>query len=220
MLTLPNFRNWIDSLLDFLLPESKEEKILRSITPEQFMSEAQKALPISINDAQALFSYQAPLVKSAIWLLKYRNSRKAAELLGEVMANFLEEWLCDLKTFENFSSPQIVPVPMSATRQMERGQNHTEVLCDQIMLHLPIGIANLDKSALRKIRDTESQAKTKNKTARLKNLSRCFEASAMVRGQNIILIDDVLTTGATATECRKTLLKAGAKKVMVLTAAH
>jgi predicted amidophosphoribosyltransferase len=74
---------------------------------------------------------------------------------------------------------------------------------------------------LSKIRETPHQAKLKNKTDRLKNLKGSFKANAgLVKGRNIILIDDVITTGTTMREAAKTLREAGAKKVIGFAIAH
>ncbi|PIQ68235.1 MAG: hypothetical protein COV91_05240 [Candidatus Taylorbacteria bacterium CG11_big_fil_rev_8_21_14_0_20_46_11] len=75
-------------------------------------------------------------------------------------------------------------------------------------------------SVLRKVKDTPSQTKSRNKKERMKNLAGCFEASIEVSGRNVILIDDVATTGATLLEARRALRKSGARKVIAFTIAH
>lgn len=207
--------------LDFILPKSKRAKELDLLTPEKFLEKIKNANPISVVDARALFSYKDPLVKDTIWLLKYQKNRRAAEILGEILGNITAEWLDDLKNFENFNNPLLVPVPMGKSRLKERGKNHCESLCEEMIKAVPIGLINYEPNALSKIRETGSQAKTKNRLERLKNLSDSFSANQhIVQNRNILLIDDVITTGATIEEARKTLLKAGAKKVIALTVAH
>ncbi|KKU76429.1 MAG: hypothetical protein UY03_C0035G0001, partial [Parcubacteria group bacterium GW2011_GWA2_47_64] len=72
-----------------------------------------------------------------------------------------------------------------------------------------------------KCKDTGSQTKMDTRKKRLENLKGCFVADGKaVEGRNIILIDDVATTGATLVEARKTLLRAGARKVIAFTVAH
>ena len=75
--------------------------------------------------------------------------------------------------------------------------------------------------ALQKTKDTESQTKQDTRAKRLENLKGCFVADGnIVKGRNIILIDDVATTGATLEEARRTLRRAGARKVIAFTVAH
>ena len=75
---------------------------------------------------------------------------------------------------------------------------------------------------LKKIKETEHQARLKDRSVRLKNLLGTFEIvdRDLVRGRNIILVDDVTTTGATLSEAKKVLRAAGARKVIAVTIAH
>jgi predicted amidophosphoribosyltransferase len=80
----------------------------------------------------------------------------------------------------------------------------------------------LEKSALIKPQDTEHQARIENRRERMKNIIGSFKVldTNSVIGSNIILIDDILTTGATLSEAKKTLKQAGARKVIAFTVAH
>ena len=79
-----------------------------------------------------------------------------------------------------------------------------------------------DFNALEKIRHTAPQSSIKNRALRLQNLSGCFSIPhpEKVRGKNIILIDDVTTTGSTLAEARSVLLSAGARSVHAIAIAH
>ncbi|HEY9584400.1 MAG TPA: phosphoribosyltransferase family protein [Candidatus Paceibacterota bacterium] len=208
-------------LIDFLIPREKSEKALAEMTAERFLSKAKSSLPFNVSNAKALFSYKDRLVKDAIWLLKYRQNRKAAEILGTLLGNVAAEWLEDLATFENFNNPLLVPIPMGKIRRAERGSNHCEALCEEMLKAMPLETVTYAPLALSKIRETASQARTKNRAERLKNLSGSFNANPkIVRGRNILLIDDVITTGATIDEARRTLQASGASKIYCLTIAH
>lgn len=214
-------KEWTLWLLDFLVPSSKRAKEIAAITPEEFLDKVKSAPPLLIPKTKVLFSYKDPLVKDTIWLLKYRRNKRAGEILGALLANITLEWLGDLELFENFVNPLLIPVPMGKDRLKERLKNHTETLCEEMMRVMPIGVVTYETEALSKIKETKNQSHTKNRAERLRNLSRSFSAdSKIVRDRNIILIDDVITTGATAEEIRKTLLNAGARSVIALAIAH
>ncbi|KKS56700.1 MAG: Competence protein F, partial [Candidatus Nomurabacteria bacterium GW2011_GWF1_42_40] len=80
----------------------------------------------------------------------------------------------------------------------------------------------LEKDILIKPKDTKHQAHIENRSERLKNIIGSFTVknSEIIKGRNIILIDDILTTGATLSEARKVLKRAGARKVIAFTVAH
>jgi len=80
----------------------------------------------------------------------------------------------------------------------------------------------LEKDTLIKPKDTKHQAHIENRSERLKNIIGSFAVKnpEAIKGKNIILIDDILTTGATLTEARKILKYSGARKVVAFTVAH
>jgi ComF family protein len=112
----------------------------------------------------------------------------------------------------------VMPVPLHPSRLRTREFNQSLLLADQIARHLnrPVSPANL-------LRITATQPQTTlSRQARLRNLSRAFAArnSHEIADQRIFLIDDVFTTGTTVNECVKTLKKAGAASVTILTLAR
>lgn len=173
-----------------------------------------------------LFDYRHPPIKKAIWLLKYKGKKSLAKDFAEVLyGNILQE-LADLAIMENFKESILIPIPIDKTRKRERGFNQSELLCD-ILIKLD-GNTNfkLHKNILIKVKDTGHQARIENRNERLKNIIGSFEINPKIntaetlKGQNIILIDDVTTTGATLGEARKILKEAGARKVIAFTIAH
>lgn len=125
---------------------------------------------------------------------------------------------------EDLRSWALVPVPLHTVRQLRRGFNQSWEICRQ--LSRQTGIPALQ--ALRRQRRTETQVK-KTRSARLENLRHAFalrrrfpwQSRLTLKGAKILLVDDVLTTGATAHECAKVLKRqGGAEKVVVITAAR
>jgi competence protein ComFC len=131
------------------------------------------------------------------------------------------EELSELSIMENFQKPIFIPIPLSSSRLRERGFNQAELLCREI-LNQNINLGILIKNVLIKNKDTLHQAKIRDRSKRLRNLTGSFAIKnpEIIKSRNIILIDDVTTTGATLSEARKVLKKSGAKKVIAFTIAH
>lgn len=110
----------------------------------------------------------------------------------------------------------ILPVPLSKKGLISRGFNQSllisKILSEEI--NIPLFI-----NALIKTKDTMPQIGL-NAKQRMKNVKGAFAANSDIKGLKLLLVDDVMTTGATARECAKTLIKAGAKEVVVITLAR
>lgn len=167
-----------------------------------------------------LYDYRHPPIKKAVWLIKYKGRHKLAGAFAEVIYGRMVEELSELKLMENFTRPILIPVPLSKKRYRERGFNQAELLCEEIMKADKNKYLRLERNILTKKRDTEHQARIRDRNVRLKNLAGSFAAAQSARGKNIILIDDVTTTGATLSEARKVLKSSGARKVIAFTIAH
>lgn len=145
--------------------------------------------------------------------------------LTAALADFAALALADPRLREeDLRSWILVPVPLHTVRQLRRGFNQSWEICRQ--LSRQTGIPALQ--ALRRQRRTETQVK-KTRSARLENLRRAFglrrrlpwQKPLDLKGAKILLVDDVLTTGATAHECAKVLKReGGVEKVVVITAAR
>jgi len=170
----------------------------------------------------ALYDYRHLPIKKAVWLLKYKNKKKIAEIFAESLYGKINEELSDLSIFENFREPILIPIPLSKKRLRERGYNQTELICKELIKLDTEKIFTLEKNVLIKIKETEHQARIRNRNERLKNLIGTFGVinENKIKDRNIILIDDVTTTGSTLNEARKTLKQAGAKKIIAFTLAH
>ncbi|NCN06761.1 MAG: ComF family protein [Candidatus Pacebacteria bacterium] len=149
-------------------------------------------------------------VRTLIHRLKYQGMHETAPLLA------------DLLYFATYIPPIdiIVPVPLHQNRQHQRGYNQSELLANRLTHHLQTPTI----PALLKIADSGQQAKTHSKTERLQNLIGNFvlapEYQASISGKRILILDDVLTTGATLTACGEVLLRANPSEILGLTIAH
>lgn len=169
----------------------------------------------------AVFDYRNPIIRRAIWRFKYNNVRGFAELFGEKL---YEEIVGDLGDSLYLSKNEIfllIPIPLHKKRLRTRGYNQSELIIRAILKNDTENIFERSPKALVRVRETKPQAKSEKRTARFENLRGAFHADPeCVRGKNILLIDDVTTTGATLSEARKTLLSAGARSVRAYAIAH
>lgn len=109
----------------------------------------------------------------------------------------------------------LVPVPISEGSLKQRGFNQTEVLAKEISKHIK---TKVDSKSLIRVKETPSQREL-SREEREKNLLCAFQLkdNSKVKGKNVLLIDDVYTTGSTSKECTRVLLEGGAQRVSVLT---
>ncbi len=124
--------------------------------------------------------------------------------------------------FDSGKETLVVPIPITKNRKRVRGYNQSALLARAFVENLGEKEFKYGGDIIEKIRDTIAQAKIRNRTERLKNLQGAYKikSNAIVKGKNIILIDDVSTTGATLKEARRVLREAGARNVIALVVAH
>ncbi len=169
----------------------------------------------------SMYDYRDPIIKKTIWFLKYRGKKSLAKIFASAMYYQYMEELSELSIIYDFKNPTLIPIPLSKKRYMERGFNQSELLCKELLILSPTSFV-LEKNVLLKQKDTPHQAHIKDRQTRLKNIIGSFyiKNPKIIKNKNIILIDDVTTTGATLSEAKKILKQAGAKKIIALTIAH
>ncbi len=208
--------------IDFLMPQEARVKELEEMDVTALRERTRRAESVRFNSPKTVsaLSYKDPLVRRAVWELKYRGNRKIAKLLGALLYEEILEILQDETVFANFTDPMLVPIPISESRRRERGFNQSELLAQEIVAH-DATVFEYAPKTLSKIKDTLPQTKTKTKKEREENLAGCFRTDEnAARGRNIILIDDVATTGSTLREAARALSGAGARRVIAFTVAH
>jgi competence protein ComFC len=182
-------------------------------------------LPKAVNDNPHIFSifyYKNATVKKLIRNIKYKGDRNATLQASKVLYDYLLEDVSEKLEMSNFAHPLIIPIPATKHRMKEHGFNQCERIVKYIEKLDNNSFFHFTYNELVKIKENESQAHTKNRIERLNNIKNSFAIKnrEVVHGQNIILIDDVWTTGATLEEARKELLEAGARSVVAYTIAH
>ena len=173
--------------------------------------------PPAFTQAVAFGEFDAEL-RAALHLVKFEGSRSTAEhLLGKHLAQAI------LKLQTAADDLVVVPVPLFTERESKRGFNQAELLARAAVKRLKNqrpGKLTLATNAMQRVVDTRSLFSL-NPTQRRAQLRGAFKVvnAAAVAGREVLLIDDIMTTGATARECSRVLLNAGVAKVWVATVA-
>ncbi|AEY64378.1 putative amidophosphoribosyltransferase [Clostridium sp. BNL1100] len=166
-------------------------------------------LPVGIQnycDGILCVGRYSDFLKEAVRRFKFSNKSSYYRTFGKLLALKIEN------TRQLVSFDIIVPVPLHKSRQKQRGYNQAELMAEQIAktLKIPCG-----KNLLIKSSATKSQSMLK-RTERLLNLEDAFMAvnDGLIANKNILLIDDIVTTGSTVNQCCKALKQAGAERVI------
>lgn len=206
--------DFLSSVFCLIFPKSQKQ-----IRLEAFQHSDWKEMmkPGEYEDVYYFFSYEKKDVRDAVWEIKYRRNKIIADKIIKAACETLLPDISENMLFGNFRDPIVTFIPQAKKRKNERGFNQSKDLAENIALNLGINAEEF----LEKIKETESQTKLK-RSKRLINMKNSFSVlkSKNVEGKNIILVDDVVTTGSTLNEARITLLKAGAKKVLCIALAH
>ena len=165
--------------------------------------------------AVAFGEYEGGL-RDLIHLLKYESVTPVASVLGGMLAHAIEELLPGSRD----SVPLIVPVPLHKSKRGARGFNQAELIARAAVKRLPKQVELADEVLVRQ-RATISQVGL-TREQRIENMRDAFRVRdrKQVRGRFVILVDDVMTTGTTLSECARVLKKAGAERVLAATVAR
>lgn len=156
---------------------------------------------LDVDRHQILYHYTGR-AGQAVRRLKFSRATMLAEPMARLLRDAFDRQFDD-------EVDAIIPVPLHWTRRFERGFNQSELLC----FDMPGAIVKPDY--LRRVRATRPQSSL-DPAARLTSLVDAFAANQAVRGQRILLVDDVVTSGSTASECARALREAGAAAVSLL----
>lgn len=157
----------------------------------------------SFDRGVAAFIYTGSM-RRAMYQFKAENRRDYGAFFGEAVASVLQPYL------QNWNIQAILPVPMHASKRKKRGYNQTEILAQKIsgLTGIPV-----NKKLVRCVRKTDEQ-KTLGRRERMQNLKNSFQAAGdCSEWSNVLVVDDVYTTGSTIDEISKVLKRSGVKRV-------
>ena len=171
-----------------------------------------------ISFAFSIFEYRNHIIRKAIWMLKFNKRYSVLQDLEEKINigfnNFLKA--------QNLEGKNIIliPIPITKRSRVTRGYNQSELICKIITKNRKN--LTFENKILLKSKNHLAQNKIKNKVERINNVRNSFEVKneEKIKREIVVLIDDVTTTGATLDQARKSLNKAGVKKVFAFTWAH
>lgn len=170
----------------------------------------------------AVFDYQSPIIRKAIWKFKYKNSRGFAKTFAPCLYDEIIGVLGNDLFISGEGKIMLVPVPLHKRRLRERGYNQSELLVKEILKLNGAHIFSDASNMLIRTRETRSQAKSEKRSDRMKNMQNAFfsPSTELARGCTAVIIDDVTTTGATFVDARRALKSAGARSVIACAIAH
>jgi ComF family protein len=162
---------------------------------------------LALSGVRSAFVYEAA-ARDALLALKFRGLSAVAPLMAASMADCLTDW--------NPPVESIVPVPLAGHRRRLRGYNQSELLAQELSRLTGIPLV---RRALVRRRSTLPQARLPGEDRRL-NVAAAFTPGRLVPHGKVLLIDDVITTGATLDACARVLLSEGVETVFALTFAR
>jgi ComF family protein len=174
-----------------------------------------RELPPEFARAVSFAEYEGGL-RRLIHLLKYEGIRPAGPVLGEMLADAIIELLPSCAD----SRPVLVSVPLHGSKRRERGFNQAEAIARAAAKRLSPSLHVVSDALIRR-RPTQSQVGL-TREQRMENIRGAFRVvdASGIRGRNVIVVDDVMTTGTTLSECARTLKRAGAERVWAATVAR
>ena len=223
--------NFLTEILDFFLPRfcfscskklSSNEKVvcpeclskIKLVTTEHLQNEFERKFKDKgiISGFTSLYLFEKDKeLQHIIHSLKYNQRFLVGKFLGKELGNNLKTVIL------NWNIDIIVPIPLHHLKKAERGYNQSFYIAKGLSKITKLPINN---RIIKRKRFTQSQT-TMNLKERQENISGAFtiKSKNKLSGKNVLLIDDVITTGATISECGKILLEYGANKVYAASAA-
>ena len=185
------------------LPETNFEKHPGNPVEKLFRGR----LPVVQATAQYYFTKES-LIQRLMHMFKYKNQKELGIQLGRMMGDSLKE-------SGRYDIDALIPLPLFPAKEKRRGYNQAALLCEGIRESIPVPVLN---NVVIRPQHTESQTK-KGRIERWKNIEGKFELinSEEIGKKHLLLVDDVITTGATLEACGAELLKGDNVRLSIAT---
>ena len=157
--------------------------------------------PLDIDGIRAPFLFEGA-IRNAIHSFKYKGIRAAVTELGDLLSGYMAD--------HRVPGTVIMPVPLHSRRLRDRGYNQSALLARRLAKLSGIAI---DEGLLTRIKDTPPQVATTSRFQRRDNVKDSFQCRGDGSGLDVILVDDVATTGSTLSACASALKDSGAASV-------
>ena len=196
-------------LLDTLFPPHEETLLVRRLRDTDVLFQYH---PHPVRDVIALSSFSTPPIRALIHEAKFRKNTQAHKLLSLLIAQYHTEHYAD-------TAHIYVPIPLSPQRLRDRGYNQVREVLTALQYHHPH--VRIDDTLLIRTRNTKPQTDLA-RAQRLHNLTDAFSVvdSARVQDAHLIILDDVVTTGATRASAREALLPHHPSSITLMALAH
>lgn len=180
-----------------IVPEDKDKRWILCLS-NPYIGDPIPSMPLYMP-----FKYEG-FFKGAVAAVKFKRNKDLASYLGSILGKMAKE--------DRIEADIVVPIPLSCERHLERGFNQAEEIAREVSeaLHLPLG-----KDVLVRTRDTLRQSELKMDDSRASNIKDAFEVNPDwdIKGNRILIVDDVATTGHTLHEAGEILMREGAASV-------
>jgi competence protein ComFC len=215
---------WFSDLLSYIFPEhcigcNKVGSALCALCERTITT---KPTALSGTTA-ALFDYRHPLIKKAIWALKYHRRRALAQYFGTALYREFFKALARGGAHRK-EAIILIPIPGGKKAIAMRGYNHASLIAEAIRACAKADglLITVEGNLLYKKKEISQQVAAREKAKREKNVEWAFyiRDAEKIAGKTIILIDDVITTGATINEARRTVKACAPKRVLAIAVAH
>ena len=160
-------------------------------------------------------NYSDKLIQRSLKVFKYGFVRDMAGPLAEVVRTYIDS-IPVISSGLLRGNPLLVPIPLHKKRLNWRGFNQSEILAEKISGTYGLEVRNV----LIRNKSIKPQADIEERESRMNNVAGSFECPININGRNIVLVDDICTTGATLNECAKALAANGAGKISALVIAR
>lgn len=217
--------NILNQVLEIIFPENEKIKILDTQNYIDYFKnnfKIQKIKPENISGIENInkinifyfYSYKDREVKNIIWNLKYRKDKKSLEIICQSFEKFFE--IINLNQKQDLV---LISIPSSKKRKSQRGFNQIELISSKI-LKKNNNIEYYPENIIR-IKHTEKQS-WQNKKERFENMQNAFQIinPKIYKNKNLIIIDDIYTTGATIQNILKEIKTTEPKNILVVVFSH